>query len=55
MFNRSQRRRSADRHMRTAASGLSEAVPQNDIRKSSYKRQTRKKLQIWVDKIFFRV
>ena len=34
------RSRTADRHMGTAASGLSEAVPQGYIHQSSHKRQT---------------
>ena len=33
------RRRTADRYMGTAASGLSEAVPQGYIHQSSHKRQ----------------
>ena len=37
--NCTHRRRTADRHMGTAASGLSEAVPQGYIHQSSHKRQ----------------
>ena len=33
------RRRTADRHMGTATSGLSEAVPQSYIHQSAHKRQ----------------
>ena len=39
VLNCTRRRRTADRHMETAASGLSEAVPQGYIHQSSHKRQ----------------
>ena len=39
VLNCTRRRRTADRHMGTAASGLSEEVPQSYIHQSSHKRQ----------------
>ena len=42
MYSFTRRRRTADRHMGTAASGLSEAVPQSYIHPSSHKRQAQR-------------
>ena len=42
VLNCTRRRRTADRHMGTAASGLSEAVPQGYIHQSSHKRQAQR-------------
>ena len=42
MYSFTRRRRTANRHMGTAASGLSEAVPQSYIHQSSHKRQAQR-------------
>ena len=42
MLNHTRRKRTADRHMGTAASGLSEEVPKGYIHQSSHKRQAQR-------------
>ena len=45
MLNHIRRKRTADRHMGTAASGLSEEVPKGYIHQSSHKRQAQERFK----------